>query len=1108
MSLTPEQLEKTIAALEAQRSVLGDEVTDIALAPLREQLVTLQRGQHPVQQLKQVSVLFVDTVGSTEMGQRLDPEQIHAVMDGALSRYTAVVQAHRGRVLQYAGDSLLAAFGTEQAQEDDPELAVQAGLAILAEATRVAAEVRQQFGLDRYAVRAGVHTGAVLLGGGVDDAGTIRGSTVNIAARMEQTAPPGGLRISHDTWRHVRGRFELHEQPLITVKGVATPLRNYLVAGPLDRRRRSNLRGLEGAATPLIGRQAELEQLRSQFTLTVQQGGTAMVTVVGDAGMGKSRLRAEFEQWLQHRDEPVWVLRGHGTLQRQAAPYGVLQDVLFDRFGIQDSDAAHTARSKLQQGLGSVLDERAAEHAALLGHLIGLDFSDSPHVRGLGGDGRQLRDRGLHALAQYLLQLHRSNQGAVVLLLDDLHWADAESLQAASYLARHAQQLPLLLLCLSRGGLYEAQPDWGQAARRHLRLDLAALSGPLCTDLADALLARMVNVPPPLRRLIVDNAEGNPFYMEELAAMLIDDGVIDTRSDPWQVDPDRLVGLRVPGTLKGVLQARLDGLSPPHKQALQLASVIGHDFWDRPLLGLDPGADSALPQLEHQDLALPHRPSAFDGAQQYTFKHHLMHQVTYDSVLGRIKRSAHAQVAAWLIAQGTAARPELIADHFERAGDNGPAAEYWYRSAVAAEARYANLQALSLARRALELTPPDDLPRCWALLLVVEKALNRVADREPQARCLDQLRSLSERRDDDAWRCQWAALQAHHLHSLGRSAAALQLAQQALAWAPAGHPGLRAGAQEITGVLLARLDRLDEAIQALDDGLRAAQAAQDLSIEARILNQLGVVATDLGDIGQASERFSQALSIHRQTGNRGNEAGTLSNLAFTWMALGEYAQAQAQFSQALSLSLAIGNRDSETLIHVNLALVLLSQGQPAAARDHSRTALDLLRATADSWAEATAWRVAGHAELALGQAAAAAQAFERSRDLFDSLQMGHLAVEAMAGQALEALQRGAGTEALAHVDAILARQAAGAGLGGTDEPLRIGLICWQVLAAAGDARAAGVLQHTQAELQRRAASIADARWRHSYLWQVPHHRQLMEAVEAMPPADPSAGTAS
>lgn len=215
MQPTAEQLRAAITALEAQRALLGDAVADTALAPLRRELAALQAASTATstQQLKQVSVLFVDVVGSTAIGQQLDPEAIHAVMDSALERFTAVVQAEGGRVLQYTGDGMLAAFGTELASEDDVECAIRAGLGIVESARQHAPQVRQRHGVPDFNVRVGVHTGRVLLGGGVDAEGSIRGATVNVAARMEQSAPPGRVRVSHDSWRHVRGLFEAEEQP-------------------------------------------------------------------------------------------------------------------------------------------------------------------------------------------------------------------------------------------------------------------------------------------------------------------------------------------------------------------------------------------------------------------------------------------------------------------------------------------------------------------------------------------------------------------------------------------------------------------------------------------------------------------------------------------------------------------------------------------------------------------------------------------------------------------------------------------------------------------------------------------------------------------------------
>jgi len=208
--------------------VLGDAVVDTALAALRAKLARLDS---PGQQLRPVTVLFADVVESTTLSRRLDPEDVHAIMDGALQHFTSIVEAQYGRVLQYAGDGLLAVFGAVEAHEDDPERAVRAGLEILDEAKRLAAQVQARHGYDGFNTRVGIHTGPVLLGGGVDAEGSIRGIAVNIAARMEQSAPSGGLRISHTTYRHVRSAFEVLEEPPILVKGIPDPVRSYVVLG-------------------------------------------------------------------------------------------------------------------------------------------------------------------------------------------------------------------------------------------------------------------------------------------------------------------------------------------------------------------------------------------------------------------------------------------------------------------------------------------------------------------------------------------------------------------------------------------------------------------------------------------------------------------------------------------------------------------------------------------------------------------------------------------------------------------------------------------------------------------------------------------------------------
>ena len=370
-------LETAMHALEAQRAVLGDQVVDQGLEVLRTRLELLRNAPpDDAQRLKQVTVLFMDVVGSTRLSQRLDPEDIHAVLDDTLAAATRIVQAHKGKVLQYAGDSLLAVFGAEQAAEDDPESAVRAGLALLDEGHRRAALVAQQHGPSEFNLRVGVHTGSVLLGGGVASEASIRGTAVHIAARMEQTAPAGALRISHDTYRQVRGRFDVEAQVPIPIKGMDEPLTTYLVRRARPRAFRMRTRGIEGLPTHMVGRSVELRGLQAEFEAAGHRRTARAITVVAEAGLGKSRLLHEFDQWAAAHAGAGSVIRGRAHPQGQVQAYALLRDLLLERFAGDHVADPVLARRRFELGVAALFDaelgaDLAQGHAHLLGHLIG-----------------------------------------------------------------------------------------------------------------------------------------------------------------------------------------------------------------------------------------------------------------------------------------------------------------------------------------------------------------------------------------------------------------------------------------------------------------------------------------------------------------------------------------------------------------------------------------------------------------------------------------------------------------------------------------------------------------------------------------------------------------
>lgn len=1108
-----QQIEAGLAALEAQRALLGDAVVEMAAAPLRSRLAALQAAQAAsVQQLKQVSVLFVDAVGSTALGRQLDPEDIQAVMDGALEAFTAIVQAHRGRVLQYTGDGLLAAFGTEEAHEDDPEQAVRAGLGILAETRRRAGQVLQQFGLDGFEVRAGVHTGPVLLGGGVDAEGTIRGSTVNLAARMEQSAPPGGLRISHDTYHHVRGRFRMVEQLPITVKGSDQPMLTYLVQAVRPNSFRMAGRGIEGVSTPMVAREAELEQLQDSLEQAQREQAFVAVVVVAEAGLGKTRLLHEFETWAEARPHACEPFRGRAQPHAQGQPYSLLRNLVAWRLQITEADDADTVRAKVTDGIAPLFADDGIAQAHLLGQLIGLDFSASPHVRGVLDDARQLRNRGFHALAQWLRLSAAAAGASVLVLLDDLHWADDGSLEFLQYLGQVNRDVPTLLLGMARPTLFERRIDWAGLESVVRRIDLEPLDKRASRELVNLLLQRLDSVPAALRELVLGGAEGNPFYMEELVRMLIDSGAIVTDAQRWQVQPDKLLAAQVPSTLTGLLQARLDSLAAPEKLALQQAAVIGFVFWEQALRALDERSVPALDAPLQRGLVVPRDQAAVDDGKAFVFKHQILHQVTYESLLKRLRRDYHARVAAWLAQlEGDRAidLAGLAAEHFERAGDAVNACRFHTRAAEHAAARYANQAMLDHVARGLALAAADDHVIRWRLLTVREAYRLHQGDRAAHGADLDALDALAEARDDDTWRAAVLLRRAVASNDRGDFVAAADQARRGLQRLPPGSDVAMAVKlhSSLANALVGQGDHATARAVA-EQGLYQAQAGHDRVGECSLINVLGLIAMEQGDLTVAAGHFERSLVIAREIGNRGTEGLRLSNLGSVYPRLGQYAQARKHLDDALRVARATGRRDVEAVVLLNTASVAHLQGDDAAALAFANAALQAASAGGQRDLAAYAHLVLGHAELGLGRHAAARAAYTASRDLLVQLQMRRQqTLDPVSGLVRVALAEGDTGAARSLAEAIVAHLAEGGSLDGTEEPLLIPLTAWRALSAAGDARADAVLAAAFAELQAQAARITDALARQSFLQAVPHHREIVAAwgrlAAAPSPARPS-----
>ncbi|MBN1429132.1 MAG: tetratricopeptide repeat protein, partial [Anaerolineae bacterium] len=958
-------LKQAFAAQEHLRSTLGDAVVDATLVALQKQLTELEaQGASPpraggtrggAQQRKQITVLFADVSGFTALSETLDAEDVAEMMNALWLRLDAAITEHGGWIDKHIGDAVMALWGVETAREDDPERAIRAALALQAELGAFREERAAQTAMwdVALAMRVGLNTGPVLLG----EVGTTReftamGDTVNLASRLEHAAPVGGILISHATYRHVRGVFDLQAQPPLAVKGKAEPVRAYVVQRAKPRAFRVGTRGIEGVETRMIGRDAELRALQAAYERVVAEGQLRAVTIVGEAGVGKSRLLFEFENWLELRPERIGYFKGRVDEQMQGVPLGLLRDMLDRRFEVRGSDPLPVVREKFRAGVAALLpeDRQAEMKAAVLGTWVGHDFSQHPLVQQLQHDPEQLRNRALLYLAQVVNAA--AEKQPVLLLFEDIHWADASSLAAAQTLIRRPVYHPILILGITRPVFFERLPDWGSQMAHHTRVDLAPLSAADSQALVKELLQRVDPLPPMLLELVLNRAEGNPFYAEELVKMLIDKGAIRTGAGAWQVAPEKLVALEVPATLTGVLQARLDQLPRQELTAVQQAAVIGRIFWDAALAALEQDPERVLPPLESKEFIFPRGESSFAGTDEYVFKHALLRDVTYETVLKQLRRTYHRLVAEWLVRAAEANQrgdeyAALIGEHYHLAQEALMAAPWYGRAGKHAATTYANAEAAHYLTLALDLTPATETAERYALLLAREKTYDMQGNRTAQQADLAQLAALAGQLAV-AQQAQVALRQARYAEATSDYEAAIAHARAAIALAePAGLWDVVAEGYARWGAALLDQGLYAPAQEVFHHGLTSAQKGQHQEQAAECLHGLGNVAWYLVDYAAARSYYEQALAIRQEIGDRRGVSNSLNNLGLVARHLGEYAAARSYLEQALAISQEIGDRWGVSATLMNLGSMAWNLGEYAAARSYYEQSLAIRQEIGD-----------------------------------------------------------------------------------------------------------------------------------------------------------------
>jgi adenylate cyclase len=883
----------------------------------------------PPDERRLISVLFADLSGYTSIAENLDPEALKGLVERCLRRLGNEVVSHGGTVDKYIGDNVMALFGAPTAHEDDPERAVRAGLAMQAAMDEINEQTARENGIT-FALRVGVNTGEVAAGK-VGDGYTVIGDTVNVAARLQAAARPGTVTVGERTWRQARSAIGFEPLEPLSLKGKAEPVPAFEATGPIARPGR-DARHLD---SPFVGRDDELELLDQLYLRVQREDRPHLVTLVGQAGVGKSRLLREAGARLDECDTVPTFRKGRSLPYGTGLVYWALGEVIRAEADIHDDDSSDVAWRKLVTAIEAlsggggamapVSDEPADRRAALLARLVGIEAPDDVPVVETD-DAAEMRERFFSAARAFVEGMTR--RGPLVVAWEDVHWADEGMLDLIEYLAQWVSG-PLLMLCLTRDELLERRPSWGGGRRSGTSIFLE----PLTTDETRSLVAALVDDGHASEgevSAVVARAGGNPLFAEELARRLAE-------------SEEQADGL--PDTVHGLLAARIDALPPLERRVIQDASVVGEQFWAgvlEPLVGV-PAQEmrGALTSLQERDVIRP-APGAgrLAGDREFAFRHVLIRDVAYGMLPKAARFKKHYEVGGIIEARAGDRGDEvlpLVAEHYGRAATI--AAEVSIPEAEMSDLHDRAMRALEAAgdAAATVYAAPEAITRYQSALdLRCSHHPETVARiREKQA----DLAALLGRTEEAI--AGWESALAHReergetvrvadLHrKIGAGLWHRGERERAIEQYQAGINLLRDGDpcrelvelyEEAASLYLNTGDNM-LAVYASERALRLAERLDEPRAASRAFGVFGRVFARIGDAAKARENLERSVELAR-----GFEQGeTIRAL----LGLGDYLAdiegdipaAERNYLEALALAQEIGDLPAQVELHANIALI-------------------------------------------------------------------------------------------------------------------------------------------------------------------------------------------
>ncbi len=950
VNLQVAKLRRALDEIFDQRDVFTEEAFTQVILALYDKIRVLQttseaQANDDRDEIRLVTIMFVDIVDSTRMTLTLKADEWKATIGDAHNQVAALIHKHGGEVGQYLGDGLLCYFGTTRSHDDDALRAVQCALAIQDTIVRFAQTLYLKHTIV-FNVRIGISTGRAVVGMfGHEGNRTLLalGAPTNLAARLQNIAEPGETLIDAQTYRLARNQIVTQARPLTDIKGFDSPIEYYAVLAMREYRpTQLAANHIARVETPFVGRTADLVQLVALLAEPTWSVGT----IYGDIGLGKSRLLQELLATTAAREFDSLLLIGNP--QKKNVAYSVLQDWLIAHCNLRDEADQERREQRIVEYVRQTWDHPSAEASAhALGYLTGFGFEGSPHVRALHQNaGPEQTRMGYALIARWLRGVAETYP--LLLIVDNLHWVDRASLGLLEYVVQELADLPGALLATARPNFHDYYPTYMQNVAAVVSLELQPLAAADIDQIIATVFEQIKQVPPALPTLIRQRAEGNPLFVEEFIYMLFDNGIIQVAEDgAWTINRFQynMRSDELPDGLLAILQARLDELSSDTRQVIQMAAAMGTTFWPgalRQLVGT--AADTALTDLEARGLIFTNNGRDDDDETEYTFRQTLYRDLVYAMLARHTRSQYHQAIAAWL-QQRVATHPQYLnslAEHYLKGGQNAEALEAYVAAAQQRFERGLLIETLDLIEAGLDAAREVErdvaLPRVgflWMLQGQVLESLDRYE--ESSAASETALMLLGESGTQAEERAIAARTLGSALLQLGRYEQAFDALNRANSLLAPGAHQQHAALLRTFGRLFHARGQLNEALAYEQQALMMAQDIDDSREQARIMAVLSTIALNRGDFASSLAYCEQVLALNRADGNLYYQILDLSQMATIYRVLFDHETALTLCAEAESLQARI--RYTSPLVQVNRALSLLSIGQ-------AETGLKLLREVA------------------------------------------------------------------------------------------------------------------------------------------------------------------